>query len=139
MNGLIVLSLDSGLLLYATKQLGAFGFNQSASQNIDAMQLSSTIFALYTSTSSEDGESADAASAVGVNPCFAVNEPSISWVEQVGLHSVQRKLLVALLNVLMVTPCRRGMYRGFSWIYHTKCSIQQFWVPSKCSLWALSP
>jgi hypothetical protein len=95
MNGLLVLSLDSGLLMYSSRRLDGFGFRPSSGPRVDAMQLSATIFALYKSAApiaiegeddAETGEGAGENSSDSelVSDSINVNKPAISWIEQVS-------------------------------------------------------
>ena len=89
MNGVLLLSLDSGLLIYASKNLRSFGFNQAPTEYVDAMQLSATIFAMYKAapvcapaeSCGGDGTTMDLEDKKDM--LLTVNPPSISWVEQV--------------------------------------------------------
>ena len=51
MNGILAISLDSGILLHSSPNLSDFGFQENG---IDPMQLSATIFALYKAASSKN-------------------------------------------------------------------------------------
>lgn len=116
MNGIVVLSLESGLLIYASNRLSSFGFIENGP--VDAMQLSSTLFALYKAASESDDHSdtakiAAAAIAAKVDPppnkSLIVNDPSIAWVEQV------RNLTVTTVVILMfVIDFDRGRLCGRS-------------------------
>lgn len=94
MNGVLILSLDSGLLIYATKNLHSFGFSQAPAEYVDGMQLSATIFAMYKAAPvcGADASCGREGACLDLkdkgDKSLIVNPPSISWVEQVGCFAI---------------------------------------------------
>lgn len=88
MLGLLIISLDSGILLFATKKLQEFGFRPNP--HVDAMQLSATIFALYKSAACDNATSP--------------GDLSISWVQQVSpLLLLSRKIVIGFSSFFCMT------------------------------------
>ena len=84
MEGLLLVSLDSGLLLYASKPFEPFLFNKT--YITDEMQLSAMLFALY-KTAAPAQEKIDNEDIEGTHEvCIKVNKPAISWIHQVPNH-----------------------------------------------------
>ena len=76
LQGIIITSLDSGILLFSQEYVKNFGMTE----NIDAMQQSSTLFALYKMSCSEIDDK---------DFC----KGNLKWIKKVYYHPVRMILL----------------------------------------------